>query len=71
MRHLRSVGGNLDAHAYRALAERHRPQAVQDFARAARALAEQGLRPHDIATALRLTAAAVTQLLDHHPSTED
>lgn len=53
--------GTLD---YGLLADLHRPENAHDFAPAVRALATQGLRAHDIAAALRLTAAAVIQLLD-------
>lgn len=62
------IPGPLD---YARLADLHRPQSAQGFAPAARQLAAQGLRAHDIAQALRLTVAAVTQLLDHSPATED
>lgn len=57
----RSIGGKLD---YAALAVKHRPQYRDDVERAVRDMTARGLRPADIATALGITTAAVTALLE-------
>lgn len=55
------VGGVAD---YRLLAELFRPRDAEALAREARRLAEQGLTPRDIATALRCEPAQVAGWLD-------
>ena len=55
-------GGDLDLAAYRVLANLHRPDEAGLRAEVRR-LAADGLRPADIATALRLPLDAVLNLL--------
>lgn len=59
----RSTGGVLDMAAYEALAGKHRPTDAKALAAEIRRLYATGLRPRDIAGALRLTHAEVFNVL--------
>lgn len=62
-----SIGGTLD---YRLLAQQHRPTDQAALAVEVRRLAQQGLKPLDIAAALNLTCAAVERVLERNPPME-
>jgi len=63
-----STTGVLD---YRTAATRHRPTYRAGMAAAARDLASQGLRAHDIAQALGITPIAASQLLHRCANASD
>lgn len=47
-------------------ADEHKPQDRHDFMRAAADMAGRGMKPDDIASALRITRAGVRELLRDH-----
>ena len=64
-----SIGGDLDLAAYAALAAANRPTDPALLAAEIRRLAASGLKPRDIASALRLPLdTVVNALADHGPN---
>lgn len=57
---MRNVGGPLD---YATLAQMHRPKTAEALRREVQRLAQNGLTPNDIGSALKMSPASVRELL--------